>query len=101
MILLFFFFAVEFYERRPKKAWFSKAEEKVCWEQWVLNVTLVTIKTDSGRIIFHPTTSEEVPIDLFSLQTARGPERHLNTNSRKRYSRSLPRLVYGRTISPQ
>ncbi|RPB16004.1 DUF1649-domain-containing protein [Morchella conica CCBAS932] len=41
--------AVEFYERRPKKAWFSKAEEKVCWEQWVLNVTLVTIKTDSDR----------------------------------------------------
>lgn len=40
--------AVEFYERRPKKAWFSKAEEKVCWEQWVLSVTLVNPRTDSG-----------------------------------------------------
>lgn len=40
--------AVEFYERRPKKAWFSKAEEKVCWEQWLLSVTLVNPRTDSG-----------------------------------------------------
>jgi autophagy-related protein 101 len=71
MILFFFFFAVEFYERRPKKAWFSKAEEKVCWEQWVLNVTLVTIKTDSGRITFHPTASEEVPTDFFPPDRAR------------------------------
>lgn len=42
--------AVEFYERRPKKAWFSKAEEKVCWEQWLLSVTLVNPRTDSGML---------------------------------------------------
>jgi hypothetical protein len=41
-------YTVEFYERRPKKNWFSKAEEKVCWEQWVLNVTLVSPRADSG-----------------------------------------------------
>ncbi|PWW72694.1 DUF1649-domain-containing protein [Tuber magnatum] len=40
---------VEFYERRPKKNWFSKAEEKVCWEQWVLSVTVVSARTDAGR----------------------------------------------------
>lgn len=40
--------AVEFYERRPKKAWFSKAEEKVCWEQWLLSVTLVNPRNDTG-----------------------------------------------------
>lgn len=40
--------AVEFYERRSKNSWFSKAEEKVCWEQWVLNVTLINPRTDSG-----------------------------------------------------
>ncbi|KAL0637193.1 hypothetical protein Q9L58_003843 [Maublancomyces gigas] len=42
--------AVEFYERRPKKAWFSKAEEKVCWEQWLLSVTLVNPRNDSERV---------------------------------------------------
>lgn len=41
--------AVQFYERRPRKAWFTKAEEKVCWEQWVLNVTLIAPRTDMER----------------------------------------------------
>jgi hypothetical protein len=41
--------AVEFYERRPKNSWFSKTEEKVCWEQWVLSVTLLNPRTDSER----------------------------------------------------
>lgn len=52
--------AVEFYERRPKKAWFSKAEEKVCWEQWLLSVTLVNPRTDSG-------TSETFPHGLGNI----------------------------------
>lgn len=43
-------YTVEFYERRPKKNWFSKAEEKVCWEQWVLSVTVVSPRTDAERI---------------------------------------------------
>jgi len=29
---------VSFYETRYKKGWFSKQEEKVCWEQWILNI---------------------------------------------------------------
>ena len=42
--------AVQFFEKRRRKAWFStKAEEEVCWEQWTLNVTLATPRTESGR----------------------------------------------------
>ncbi|CUS11476.1 unnamed protein product [Tuber aestivum] len=42
-------YTVEFYERRPKKNWFSKAEENVCWEQWMLTVTVVSARTDADR----------------------------------------------------
>jgi hypothetical protein len=41
--------AVQFYEKRPRKAsWFTKAEEKVCWEQWSLNVTIISPRTEAG-----------------------------------------------------
>ncbi|KAL7272977.1 hypothetical protein RUND412_004196 [Rhizina undulata] len=40
--------AVQFFERRTRKAWFSK-EEKICWEQWILSVTLVTSRNDAER----------------------------------------------------
>ncbi|KAI9790395.1 MAG: hypothetical protein M1816_005213 [Peltula sp. TS41687] len=42
--------AVQFFEKRRRKAWFSKpSEEEVCWEQWTLDVTLATPRTDSER----------------------------------------------------
>lgn len=41
--------AVQFHEKRPRRAgWFSKAEEKVCWEQWLLNVTIISPRTEAG-----------------------------------------------------
>jgi hypothetical protein len=41
--------AVQFFEKKRRKAWFMKGEEEVCWEQWTLDVTLATPKTDSGK----------------------------------------------------
>jgi len=42
--------AVQFFEKRRRKAWFStKAEEEVCWEMWTLDVTLATPRTESER----------------------------------------------------
>ncbi|KAI9677527.1 MAG: hypothetical protein M1817_006481 [Caeruleum heppii] len=41
--------AVQFFEKRRRKAWFSKTEEEVCWEQWTLDVTLATPKTELDR----------------------------------------------------
>lgn len=46
--------AVQFFEKRRRKAWFSKAEEEVCWEQWTLDVTLATPRTDSGVFFTSP-----------------------------------------------
>lgn len=40
--------AVQFFEKKRRKAWFSKGEEEVCWEQWTLDVTLATPRTESG-----------------------------------------------------
>jgi autophagy-related protein 101 len=40
--------AVQFFEKKRRKAWFMKGEEEVCWEQWTLDVTLATPRTESG-----------------------------------------------------
>lgn len=40
--------AVQFFEKKRRKAWFTKGEEEVCWEQWTLDVTLATPRTDAG-----------------------------------------------------
>ncbi|KAM0144553.1 hypothetical protein ACHAP3_000582 [Botrytis cinerea] len=41
--------AVQFFEKKRRKAWFTKGEEEVCWEQWTLDVTLATPRTESGK----------------------------------------------------
>jgi autophagy-related protein 101 len=50
--------AVQFYEKRRRKTWLRAAEEEVCWEQWTVNVTLATPKTESGKLAFsrYPTS---------------------------------------------
>jgi autophagy-related protein 101 len=42
--------AVQFFEKKRRKAWFTKGEEEVCWEQWTLDVTLATPRTESGML---------------------------------------------------
>jgi len=42
--------AVQFFEKKRRKAWsFMKADEEVCWEQWTLDVTLATPRTETER----------------------------------------------------
>jgi autophagy-related protein 101 len=48
--------AVQFFEKRRRKAWFTKGEEEVCWEQWTLDVTLATPRTESGKLLTHVLT---------------------------------------------
>ena len=43
--------AVQFFEKKRRKAWFTKGEEEVCWEQWTLDVTLATPRTESGMAL--------------------------------------------------
>lgn len=66
--------AVRFFEKRRRKAWFTKGEEEVCWEQWTLNVTLATPRTESG-------TSDGVSHDVFvsltdAIRACKSPESH-------------------------
>ncbi|KAF2490443.1 DUF1649-domain-containing protein [Mytilinidion resinicola] len=44
--------AVQFFEKRRRKTYFSfgKADEEVCWEQWMLDVTLATPRTETDVI---------------------------------------------------
>ncbi|KAF2176300.1 DUF1649-domain-containing protein [Zopfia rhizophila CBS 207.26] len=40
--------AVQFFEKRRRKTYFfGKADEEVCWEQWTLDVTLATPRTET------------------------------------------------------
>lgn len=32
---------IQFYEKKVRKAWFSRAEEEVCWESWTLTLVLI------------------------------------------------------------
>ncbi|KAK6521589.1 hypothetical protein TWF506_001801 [Arthrobotrys conoides] len=42
--------AVQFFEKKQKrKAWFSTKDEEVCWEQWLLDITLLYPRTESQR----------------------------------------------------
>ncbi|KAK9455123.1 autophagy-related protein [Dipodascopsis uninucleata] len=40
---------VSFHEKKTKKAWFSKLEEEVRWEEWQVDVVSVTPRNDSER----------------------------------------------------
>lgn len=52
--------AVQFFEKKRRKAWgFMKQEEEVCWEQWTLDVTLATPRTETGRFL-----SRSLPLQL-------------------------------------
>merc|ERR1711939_243875 len=56
--------AVQFFEKKRRKAWFTKGEEEVCWEQWTLDVTLATrgLRVNREKDHIPPiTTSESNP----------------------------------------
>jgi autophagy-related protein 101 len=43
--------AVQFFEKKRKKTYFfGKGDEEVCWEQWTLDVTCATPRTETGML---------------------------------------------------
>jgi hypothetical protein len=40
--------AIQFFEKRRRKAWLSRGDEEVCWESWTLKVTVAEPRTESG-----------------------------------------------------
>lgn len=47
--------AVRFFEKKRRKTYFSfgKGEDDVCWEQWILNVSLTRAKDEMGKFVFN------------------------------------------------
>jgi autophagy-related protein 101 len=44
--------AVQFFEKKRKKTYFfGKGDEEVCWEQWTLDVTCATPRTETGMFL--------------------------------------------------
>lgn len=41
--------AVQFFEKRRRKAWLSRGDEEVCWETWTVKVTVAEPRTESGK----------------------------------------------------
>jgi autophagy-related protein 101 len=41
--------AVQFFEKRRRKAWLPRGDEEVCWECWTIKVTVAEPKTESGK----------------------------------------------------
>ncbi|OAQ70431.1 hypothetical protein VFPPC_13353 [Pochonia chlamydosporia 170] len=41
--------AIQFFEKRRRKAWLSRGDEEVCWESWTLKVTVAEPRTESER----------------------------------------------------
>ncbi|KAI9902579.1 hypothetical protein N3K66_001931 [Trichothecium roseum] len=41
--------AVQFFEKRRRRAWLSRGDDEVCWEVWTVKVTVAEPRTDSER----------------------------------------------------
>jgi hypothetical protein len=48
--------AVQFFEKRRRKAWLSRGDDEVCWECWTVKVTVAEPRTESGAF-----TTPEAP----------------------------------------
>ncbi len=46
--------AVQFFEKRRRKAWLSRGDDEVCWECWTVKVTVAEPRTESGAFPSHP-----------------------------------------------
>jgi len=69
--------AIQFYEKRPRKAsWFAKAEEKVCWEQWLLNVTIVSPRTEADRTKTRRQIEDQLQTTILKIITVAGNEKN-------------------------
>lgn len=58
---------VRFFEKRTRKVWFSKSEEEVCWEQWILNLTANHPKTDVERLQLRNAMETALQASLFKI----------------------------------
>ncbi|KAJ1867429.1 hypothetical protein LPJ78_000985 [Coemansia sp. RSA 989] len=41
-----------FTETKPRRAWFSRSEEEICWEEWIVYINCKIRKSDRGKYIY-------------------------------------------------
>lgn len=56
--------AIQFFEKRRRKAWLSRGDEEVCWESWTLKVTVAEPRTESGMYAFASTRGLQCSLSL-------------------------------------
>ncbi|KAJ1826712.1 hypothetical protein LPJ56_002046, partial [Coemansia sp. RSA 2599] len=56
-----------FTETKSRKAWFSKSEEEVCWEEWTVHVqSKVGAQTEKERVERHSSAVDQCKRVIFS-----------------------------------
>ncbi|KAI8930315.1 hypothetical protein BC831DRAFT_395327 [Entophlyctis helioformis] len=59
--------SVSFYERRPRKSWFTKADEDVCWEEWSLLIALTQATTEQQQLQAQTQLAKDVAETLMAI----------------------------------
>lgn len=59
--------AIAFYEKKTRKAWFSKSEEEVCWEQWTITVSSITPRNENERALLSRSAEQQLQNILFKI----------------------------------
>ncbi|KAA8911137.1 autophagy-related protein [Sphaerosporella brunnea] len=67
---------VQFFEKRPRRAgWFGKAEEKVCWEEWRIEVEVVGWRSEAERATVRERIEEQLHRTVLKIITTASNEK--------------------------
>ncbi|KAJ1799537.1 hypothetical protein LPJ59_001760 [Coemansia sp. RSA 2399] len=56
-----------FTETKPRKAWFSKSEEEICWEEWSINIHSRIARTERELNQMHASAQDQAKQTIFSV----------------------------------
>ncbi|KAJ1665984.1 hypothetical protein IW140_000590 [Coemansia sp. RSA 1813] len=56
-----------FTETKPRKAWFSKSEEEICWEEWSINIHSRVARTERELNQMHASAQDQAKQTIFSV----------------------------------
>jgi len=78
--------AVQFFEKKRKKTYFfGKGDEEVCWEQWTLDVTCATPRTESGTFfsLYSLIYAREINMCIDRIKVRQAMEKSLQKTAMK------------------
>ncbi|KAG9289813.1 hypothetical protein G9A89_015393 [Geosiphon pyriformis] len=59
--------AVMFHEKRTKKAWFSKSEEEICWEQWAITIKTIVCRREIDQLKMRKDMNKQLNYCLLNI----------------------------------